>query len=210
MTTISVTGIKGGVGKSTISTYLSIFFSNKYKVMLVDSDFLKYSSYLVKLYEKFLKNKQNLKVTSIDLYNSSYIDAFEGNNDYSYIVVDCPIYPEKGCNEILKTDITIYVSDVSSLDSLLMVAGRGESKKRILVVNMVPPYPEDIESITSKISKLNFDLKVVIPFIPKIFMSKFREINDYKVDMLEKIAEAIEKDKLNGGVLTPLPSLQSI
>ncbi len=210
MTTISVTGIKGGVGKSTISAYLSINLSEKYKVLLVDADFLKYCTYLVKLYEKFLRNKQNLKITSIDLYNTSYVDVFEKANDYSYIIVDCPVYPEKNCNEILKTDITIYVSDVSSLDSLLMIAGRGESKKKVLVVNMVPPYPEDIETITSKINTLNFDLKVVIPFIPKIFMSKFREINDYKVDMLEKMAEAIERNKLDGGIISPLPSLQSI
>jgi len=79
------------------------------------------------------------------------------------------------CNKIA-SNIDIYISDITSLDLLLQYIN--DLKIKILVVNMIPPFPEDIERIYEKIKNLDFNLKVVIPFIPKIFMSKFRDIEN--------------------------------
>jgi cellulose biosynthesis protein BcsQ len=194
---IKVSSVKGGVGKSTISAYLSKYLSKKHKVLLIDADIIKYSSYLVKLLEGFWRFKSNLTVYKVE----NKIDEKMLDNKYDYVVVDCPPFPEALCSKINST-IDIYVSDISSLDLLLSYIDG--SKIKILVINMVPPFPEDIENTVEKIKNLNFDLKVVIPFIPKIFMSKFKEIENSEIGMVQEIAFKIEKTDFNGQIISPL------
>jgi len=63
---IKVSSIKGGVGKSTISAYLSKYLSKRHKVLLIDADLIKYSSYIVKVFEGFWRLKRNLTVYEIE------------------------------------------------------------------------------------------------------------------------------------------------
>jgi cellulose biosynthesis protein BcsQ len=192
---IKVSSVKGGVGKSTISAYLSKYLSKKHKVLLIDADIIKYSSYLVKLLGG-LRFESNLAVYKVDKIDEKILD-----NSYDYVVVDCPHFPEANCNKINST-IDIYVSDISSLDLLLSYVD--SSKIKILIINMVSPFPEDIENIVEKIKNLNFDLKVVIPFIPKIYMSKFKGIENSEMEMIQEMAYKIEKADFNGQVISPL------
>ncbi|AWR93317.1 AAA family ATPase [Acidianus brierleyi] len=198
MQIIKVSSIKGGVGKSTISAYLSKYLSKRHKVLLIDADLIKYSGYIVKVFEGFWRLKRNLTVYEIE--ENDNIEKILKNN-YEYAVVDCPPFPEIICNKI-DSNIDIYVSDITSLDLLLQYVTN--KKIKILVINMVPPFPEDLEQISEKIKNLDFNLKVVIPFIPKIFMSKFRDIENSEIEIIEKMSNRIEKNSFNGEVISPL------
>jgi len=87
---IKVSSIKGGVGKSTISAYLSKYLSKRHKVLLIDADLIKYSSYIVKIFEGFWRFKRNLTV--YELEENDKIDEKIMKNDYEYVIVDCPLY----------------------------------------------------------------------------------------------------------------------
>ncbi len=199
MQIIKVSSIKGGVGKSTISAYLSKYLSKNHKVLLIDADFIKYSSHIVKIFEGFWRFKKNLTVYKIE--EDHKIEEKIMKNDYDFVVVDCPPLPELMCNKI-ESNINVYISDISSLDLLLRYTDN--LKVKILIINMVPPFPEDLELAIEKIKNLDFNLKAVIPFIPKIFMSKFKEIENSEIEILEKISEKIEKNDFNGEIISPL------
>lgn len=201
---ITVTGIKGGAGKSTISSYLSICLHKKSRVLLADLDFLKFSSYLInKVFYKSIEKRENLNYLPLDLSKNSFpalIEQYKGM--YDYIIIDCPTLLQSRCDKIIKNNLVIYVSDKSSLDMLIQFTKEVNSKK-ILVVNLVPPFPEEIEDTINKIKDLDFNLKVVVPFINKIFMSHFRPIENLRIEVLDKICDAVEKNLLDGRVIFP-------
>lgn len=197
MAIIRVLGLKGGVGKSVISAYLSKYLAERgNKVILIDRDNIGFSSVVLKL-----SNAKDVEVTRESNFKSLSL------SDYHYVVVDCPtlIKPELISTCLINVDpdnITILVSDVFSLNYVSEFTKDIEGN-RVLIVNMVSPFPEDIQAVASKVKDLDFDLKVVIPFIPKLFVNITRNLKGTEIEILRKLSEVIEKKDFKGQVILP-------
>jgi chromosome partitioning protein len=134
MTIITVTGYKGGIGKSTTAFHLASYFSDLGKTVLIDGDpnrtALKWAS----------RSGEALPFTVADERQAMKIIP-----GMDYVIIDTPARPNsddlkelaKGCDLlILPTS-----PDVVSLEPMLETARDvGEAKFRALIT-IVPPHP---------------------------------------------------------------------
>lgn len=134
MTIITVTGYKGGIGKSTTAFHIASYFSDLEKTVLIDGDpnrtALKWAG----------RNAEPLPFTVADERQAMKIIP-----GMDYVIIDTPARPNsddlkelaKGCDLlILPTS-----PDVVSLEPMLETARDvGEAKFRALIT-IVPPYP---------------------------------------------------------------------
>lgn len=134
MTIITVTGYKGGIGKSTTAFHLASYFSDMGKTVLIDGD----------------PNRTALKWASRSAESLPFVVADERQAmkvvpGMDYVIIDTPARPNsddlkelaKGCDLlILPTS-----PDVVSLEPMLETARDvGEAKFRALIT-IVPPHP---------------------------------------------------------------------
>jgi chromosome partitioning protein len=134
MTIITVTGYKGGIGKSTTAFHMAAYFSDFGKTVLIDGDpnrtAVKWAG----------RNEEPLPFTVADERQAMKIIP-----GMEYVIIDTPARPNsddlkelaKGCDLlILPTS-----PDVVSLEPMLETARDvGEAKFRALIT-IVPPYP---------------------------------------------------------------------
>lgn len=134
MTIITVTGYKGGIGKSTTAFHLAAYFSDLGKTVLIDGDpnrtAIKWAG----------RNEKSLPFTVADERQAMKIVP-----GMDYVIIDTPARPNsddlkelaKGCDLlILPTS-----PDVVSLEPMLETARDvGEAKFRALIT-IVPPHP---------------------------------------------------------------------
>jgi len=129
---VTITGYKGGVGKSTTAVHLATYFSSKGKTVLVDGDqnrtalaWSKRGSFLFPTVDE----RQALKVIA----------------DAQFVVIDTPARPEsddlkelsKGCDLL----ILPTKPDIVSLEPMLeMVKDLGKANFRCLLT-IVAPHP---------------------------------------------------------------------
>lgn len=134
MTIITITGYKGGIGKSTTAFHLASYFSDLGKTVLIDGD----------------PNRTALKWASRSIEPLPFTVADERQAmkvvpGMDYVIIDTPARPNsddlkelaKGCDLlILPTS-----PDVVSLEPMLETARDvGRAKFRALIT-IVPPYP---------------------------------------------------------------------
>lgn len=134
MTIITVTGYKGGIGKSTTAFHLAAYFSDFGKTVLVDGD----------------PNRTAIKWAGRSSHPLPFTVADERQAmkivpNHDYIIIDTPARPNsddlkelaKGCDLlVLPTS-----PDVVSLEPMLETArDLGDAKFRALIT-VVPPYP---------------------------------------------------------------------
>ncbi|MCP6763269.1 MAG: ParA family protein [Fischerella sp. CENA71] len=132
MKIVTVTGYKGGVGKSTTAVHLATFFSDYGKTVLVDGD----------------PNRTALSWASRGGFSFEAVDerqAMKVINKAEYVVIDTPARPDsddmkelaKGCDLLIlptKPDI------VSLEPTLETIRDLKDAKYRVLLT-IVPPYP---------------------------------------------------------------------
>lgn len=132
MKIVTVTGYKGGVGKSTTAIHISTYFSDKGKTILVDSD----------------PNRTALSWSQRGRFPFTVADerqAMKMISGQDFVVIDTPARPDsddikelaKGCDLL----ILPTTPDVISLEPMLKTANDlGDANYKALVA-IVPPAP---------------------------------------------------------------------
>jgi chromosome partitioning protein len=237
---ISITGIKGGSGKSTISLLLSkALVEQGGNVLLVDRDPLGWSSRilglegdgLVKTIVEDRETKDFYAEKNYDFGKISVIKFFgEGPRFYTdmsivhrsqlllnkieelytqilkkkfdFYVIDNPSYVDFN-DEVVKHELSIflknfpdeeilriYVTDPSepSIRATVDYVKKLENQSNVgkgycFIINLVPPYPEDIDKAKMDLNEVLDETKLakgfVLPFMEKLF--QFTEIEDLEV-----------------------------
>ncbi|WP_162569048.1 ParA family protein [Acidianus sulfidivorans] len=192
---IKVISLKGGVGKSVISTYLAKYLSeNGKRVLLIDNDNVGLSSKLI----------QNSKIEGVDIRKDVVSLDSDTIKKYDFIIIDFPSLFFKTQFDKLNTEaITLLVSDLATMDIAIEYSKNLGAK--IFVLNMVSPFVDDINGASEKIKDLDFNVKVVIPFIPKVFLTVMRE-NKIKNDIepLKNLARILIDKELNDQLISPI------
>lgn len=135
MTILTVTGYKGGVGKSTTAFHLAAYFSERGKTIVVDGD---PNRTAIKWAER------NAEPLAFEVADERRAMKLVGNKDF--IIIDTPARPDsddlkelaKGCDLlILPTS-----PDVVSLEPMLQTAqALGDGAKYRALITIVPPHP---------------------------------------------------------------------
>lgn len=144
-TIITVTGYKGGVGKSTTAVHLGTFFAERFRTLLVDAD----------------PNRTAVswsKRGSLPFQVADERQAFKLINEAELVIIDTPARPDsddlkelaKGCDLL----ILPTKPDIVSLEPMLeMVKDLGEANYRTLLT-VVPPYPsKEGETLQKELSE---------------------------------------------------------
>lgn len=142
---VTITGYKGGVGKSTTAVHLATFFSSQGQTVLVDGD----------------QNRTALAWSKRGSFPFSTVDerqALKVIAEAEFVVIDTPARPDsddlkelaKGCDLL----ILPTKPDIVSLEPMLeMVKDLGESNYRCLLT-IVPPHPsKEGEALQQELSK---------------------------------------------------------
>lgn len=133
MTIITITGYKGGIGKSTTAIHLATYFSERGKTVLVDGD-ANHTAI------SWAERGDGLPFTVVDQRQAMRVVS-----GTEFIVIDTPARPDsddlkelaKGC-ELL---ILPTSPDIVSLEPMLQTARvLGEARYRALIT-VVPPKP---------------------------------------------------------------------
>jgi chromosome partitioning protein len=132
---LTVTGYKGGVGKSTTAFHLAAYFSEFGKTVLVDGD----------------PNRTAIKWAERSGGEMPFVVADERQamrivQQKEYIIIDTPARPDsEDLNELAKgCDLLILPTspDVVSLEPMLQTAqALGKDAKYRALITLVPPYP---------------------------------------------------------------------
>ncbi|MEL7011541.1 MAG: ParA family protein [Cyanobacteria bacterium J06588_4] len=133
MKIITVTGYKGGVGKSTTAIHLATYFSEFGKTLLVDGDL----------------NKTSIAWAGRGAFPFEVVNqhkAMKAIGGKDYVIIDTPARPDSdelseladGCDLL----ILPTTPDVVSLDPMMQTANdlSNEVAYRVLIT-IVPPYP---------------------------------------------------------------------
>ena len=137
MKIVTVTGYKGGIGKSTTAFHLAAFFSELGKTILVDGD---PNRTAIKWADRGTTNGHELSFSIADQRQAMRLVT-----GADYVVIDTPARPNsddlkelaKGC-ELL---ILPTSPDIVSLEPMLDTARElGDANYRALIT-VVPPYP---------------------------------------------------------------------
>lgn len=133
MKIITVTGYKGGVGKSTTAIHLATYFSEFGKTLLVDGDL----------------NKTSIAWAARGKFPFEVVNqhkAMKAISGKDYVIIDTPARPDSdelgdladGCDLL----ILPTTPDVVSLDPMMQTARDLDEKVfyRVLIT-IVPPYP---------------------------------------------------------------------
>lgn len=134
MTIITITGYKGGIGKSTTAFHVAAYFSDIGKTVLVDGDpnrtAVKWAG----------RSSEPLPFTVVDQRQAMRLAS-----EAEYLIIDTPARPNsddlkelaKGC-ELL---ILPTSPDVVSLEPMLETARDLENAKYRALITLVPPHP---------------------------------------------------------------------
>jgi chromosome partitioning protein len=134
MTIITVTGYKGGIGKSTTAFHIAAYFSDIGKTVLVDGDpnrtAVKWAG----------RSSEPLPFIVVDQRQAMRLAS-----EAEYLIIDTPARPNsddlkelaKGC-ELL---ILPTSPDVVSLEPMLETARDLENAKYRALITLVPPHP---------------------------------------------------------------------
>lgn len=134
MTILTVTGYKGGIGKSTTAFHIAAYFSDIGKTVLVDGDpnrtAVKWAG----------RSSEPLPFTVVDQRQAMRLAS-----EAQYLIIDTPARPNsddlkelaKGC-ELL---ILPTSPDVVSLEPMLETARDLENAKYRALITLVPPHP---------------------------------------------------------------------
>ncbi len=132
MKIITITGYKGGVGKSTVAVHLAAFFSKKGKTVLVDGD----------------PNRTSVAWAERGSLPFEVVDqrqAMKAVAGADFIVIDTPARPDsddlkelaKGCDLI----VLPTAPDVLSLQPMLETCRALPGAKYRALLTIVPPHP---------------------------------------------------------------------
>ena len=135
MKIITVTGYKGGIGKSTTAIHLATYFSEKGSTVLVDGD----------PNHTALKWAERGDGQGLPFQVADQRQAMRVVGGVDYIVIDTPARPDsddlkelaKGC-ELL---ILPTSPDIVSLEPMLMTARELEGAHYRALITVVPPHP---------------------------------------------------------------------
>ena len=138
MKIITVTGYKGGVGKSTTAFHLATFFSEHGRTLLIDSD----------------PNRSSLKWAERGAKSGGYCVPFrvaDGNHalrmisESDYLIIDTPARPQSDDLKDLATggDLLILPTspDILSLEPMLETARLLQGATYRALITVVPPLP---------------------------------------------------------------------
>jgi chromosome partitioning protein len=137
MKIITVTGYKGGIGKSTTAFHLATYFSERGQTILIDGD---PNRTAVKWSERGEANEYELPFKVADQRHAMRMVA-----GADYLIIDTPARPNsddlkelaKGC-ELL---ILPTSPDIVSLEPMLDTARELEGANYRALITVVPPYP---------------------------------------------------------------------
>lgn len=133
MKIITVTGYKGGVGKSTTAIHLATFFSEFGQTLLVDGDLNRTSIAWAQ------RGEFPFEVVS----QHKAMKAISGKD---YVVIDTPARPDSDELEELADGCDLLIlpttPDVVSLDPMMQTArDLGDKVSYRVLITIVPPYP---------------------------------------------------------------------
>lgn len=133
MKIITITGYKGGVGKSTTAIHLAEFFSTKGATLLIDSDpnrtSLEWKNRSERLRFEVLSEREAIK----------QISRFE------FVIIDTPARPNSDDIRELAEGCDLLIlptkPDIVSLEPMLETARAIPNGKYRILLTIVPPYP---------------------------------------------------------------------
>ena len=133
MKIITVTGYKGGVGKSTTAIHLATFFSEFGKTLLIDGDL----------------NKTSIAWAARGEFPFEVVNqhkAMKAISGKEYVIIDTPARPDSDELEELADGCDLLIlpttPDVVSLDPMMQTAkDLGDKVSYRILITIVPPYP---------------------------------------------------------------------
>jgi chromosome partitioning protein len=139
MKIVTITGYKGGVGKSTTAIHLAAFLSEYGKTILIDGDKNRTSL-------NWAKRGKGLSFEVIDERNA----LRAGGSGSEFAIIDTPARPDSGDLQELAKGCELLIlptqPDIVSLEPALLTArDLGESQYRTLIT-MVHAYPSNREA----------------------------------------------------------------
>jgi len=134
MLIITVTGFKGGVGKSTTAIHLATYFSEIGKTILIDGD----QNRTALSWSK--RNSKPLPFVVADERQS--VKMVQGKD---FIIIDTPARPDSSDLEELAKGCDLLIlptsPDVFSLEPMLQTAQALGNANYKALITLVPPYP---------------------------------------------------------------------
>lgn len=146
MKIITVTGYKGGVGKSTTAIHLATFFSELGKTLLIDGDL----------------NKTSIAWAARGEFPFEVVNqhkAMKAISGKEYVIIDTPARPDSDELEELADGCDLLIlpttPDVVSLDPMMQTAkDLGDRVSYRILITIVPPYPnKEGEVMKSELQK---------------------------------------------------------
>lgn len=193
MKIVTVTGYKGGVGKSTTAIHLAAFLSEHGKTILIDGDKNRTSL-------NWSKRGNGLSFEVIDERNA----LRAGNSGSEFAIIDTPARPDSSDLEELAKGCELLIlptqPDILSLEPALLTArDLGTAKYRTLVT-MVHAYPSNREAESLRNEMVEEDIPVFDAMVRRT-LSFATAARDGKLikDIKKDIAQAAWDDYVRVG-----------